>query len=144
MLSWLFTFLTLFVFSLIPFILLIYGIANGHLFLFIINLILFTLALYSVCVLFITCIKTTKTGSTAIKFYNFGSLFLGFAIVLPETAKVTKIVFAFIPQINFFMNNWVTYCFGNFDKVTGDLVLLKAAKISYLETIIMYVVDIIF
>ena len=144
MLSWLFTFIALFLFSIISFILLIYGQTNGHLYLFIINLILFTLSLYSVTVLFATCIKTTKTGATAIKFYNFGSIFLGFAIILPKTNKATKIVFAFIPQINYFMNHWVTFCLGNFETLSGDLVILRTAKMSYIESIVMFIVDIIF
>ena len=144
MLSWLFTFFALFLFSIISFILLIHGQSNGHLYLFILNIILLTLSLYSVCVLFTVCIKTTKTGATAIKFYNFGSIFLGFAIILPKSLKATKIIFAFIPQINYFMNHWVTYCFGNFEKLTGDLVILRTAKMCYIETLVMYIVDIIF
>ena len=144
MLSWLFTYLALFLFSIVSFIVLILSQTNGHIYLFVINLVLFCLTLYSVGVLFTTCIKTTKTGATAIKFYNFGSLFLGFAIVLPKTSKVTKIVFAFIPQINFYINYWVTYCLGNFENLSGDLVLLKTAKMSYIESIVMFVVDIIF
>ena len=144
MLSWLFTFIALFLFSIISFILLIYGEANGHIILFILNIILFTLALFSVCVLFTTCINTTKTGSTALKFYNFSSIFIGFAIVLPKTLKFTKIFFAFIPQINYFMNHWTTYCFGNFKELSGDLVILRTAKMSYIETLVMYIVEIIF
>ena len=144
MLSWLFTYLALFLFSIVSFIVLILSQTNGHIYLFVINLVLFCLTLYSVGVLFTTCIKTTKTGATAIKFYNFGSLFLGFAIVLPKSSKVTKIVFAFIPQINFYINYWVTYCLGNFENLSGDLVLLKTAKMSYIESIVMFVVDIIF
>ena len=85
-----------------------FGLTNGHIYLFILNIFLFSLALYSVCVLFTTCIKTTKTEATAIKFYNFGSIFLGFVIALPENNKVIKIIFAFIPQINYFMNQWTT------------------------------------
>ena len=144
MLSWLFTFLALFLFSIIAFILLIYGQTNGHIYLFIINIILFALALYSVCVLFTTCIQTTKTGATAIKFYNFSSIFIGFAIILPKTLKFTKIFFAFIPQINYFSNHWTTYCLGNFKELSGDLVILRTAKMSYIESLVMFIVDIIF
>ena len=144
MISWLFTFLVLFLFSIISFILLIFGQTNGHIYIFIINLILFTIALYSVCVFFTTCIETTKTGSTAIKCYNFGSTILGFAIILPKTNKAAKIIFAFIPQINYFMNQWTTFCFGNFEELSGDLLILKTAKISYIETIVMYIAEIIF
>ena len=83
--SCLFSFLVLLLFSMISCILLIYGLTNGHIYLFILNIFLFSIALYSVCILFNTCIETTKTGATAIKFYNFGSIFLGFAISLPQT-----------------------------------------------------------
>ena len=144
MISWLFTFLVLFLFSIISFILLIFGQTHGHIYIFIINLILFTIALYSVCVFFTTCIETTKTGATAIKCYNFGSTILGFAIILPKTNKAAKIIFAFIPQINYFMNQWTTFCFGNFEELSGDLLILKTAKISYIETIVMYITEIIF
>ena len=144
MLSWLFTFIALFLITIISFILLIYSQSNGHIYLFIINLILLSLSLYSVCVFFTVCIKTTKTGATAIKFYNFGSIFLGFAIILPKTSKATKIIFAFIPQINYFMNHWSTFCLGNFQKLSGDLIILRTAKMSYIESFVMFIVDIIF
>ena len=143
-LSWLFTYMILYLTSIISFSVLAAQQANGHEYLLIIDLILFTLSLFSVCLLFTTCFKTIKNGSTAIKFYNFGSIFLGFAIVLPKTSKVTKIIFAFIPQINFFMNYWSTISLGNFDVISNDIVLLRAAKMSYIETMIMYFVEIIF
>ena len=144
LLSWFFTYLVLFSFSIIAFVLLIYGTTNGHIYLFVIDLILFCISMYSVGVLFTTCIDTTKTGATAIKFYNFGSLFLGFAIVLPKTSKVTKIIFEFIPQINFFINYWVTFCLGNFQTLSGDLVILKTAKMCYIESLVMFAADITF
>ena len=144
MLSWLFTCLSVFLITIIAFILFIYGLSNGHIYLFIIDIILFTLALYSVCVLFTTCIKTIKTGSTAIKFYNFGSIFLGFPLILGKTSKVSKIIIGFIPQINFYINFWSTYCLGNFENITGDLLILRTAKMSYIESIVMYIAEIIF
>ena len=143
-LSWLFTSFAIFTISIVAYIIVMLAYSNGHIYLFIVNLILFSLSIFSVCVLFTTCISTSKTGATAIKFYNFGSIFLGFAIIMPKSIKITKIIFAFIPQINFFMNFWITYCLGNFDKLTGDLFLLRASKISYAESIIMYISSIIF
>ena len=144
MLSWLFTHMTLFLTSIVSFSVLCGQQSNGHFYLFIINLIIFPLSLFFVSAFFTACFKTVKNGSTAIKFYNFGSIFLGFAIILPKTIKFTKIFFAFIPQINFFMNYWSTICLGNFEKLSGDLVLLRAAKMSYIETFIMFFVEIIF
>ena len=41
------------------------------------------------------------------------------------------------------MNQWTTYCFGNFQNLSFDHMLLKTAKMSYMETLIMYVGEII-
>ena len=143
MFSWFFTFFSVSLVSIVAFILLLYGTTLGHIYLSVINIILFVLSLFSVCVFFTVCIKTVKTGATAIKFFNFGSIFLGFVLVLPSTMKVTKVFFSFIPHINFFMVYWTTYCLGNFDKLSFNLLFLRAAKTGYFEAMMMYVVDII-
>ena len=143
MFSWFFTFFSVSLISIVAFILLLYGTTLGHIYLSVINIILFVLSLFSVCVFFTVCIKTVKTGATAIKFFNFGSIFLGFVLVLPSTMKVTKVFFSFIPHINFFMVYWTTYCLGNFDKLSFNLLFLRAAKTGYFEAMMMYVVDII-
>ena len=144
MLSWLFTFFAFSFVSIVAFILLLIGTTNGHIYLLIINILLYALNLFTVCVFFTVCIKTVKTGATAIKFYNFGSLFLGSVLVLQSTLKVTKVIFSFIPHINFFLAYLSTYCLGNFDDLSFDLLLLRAAKTSYIESIGMYLVNIVF
>ena len=144
MLSWFFTYFFVSLFSLIAFIILFAGVTNGHIILSIINIILYSFSMYAVCVLFTVCISSVKTGTTAIKFYNFGSLFLGFVLVYPNTKKLTKVIFAFIPHVNFFSNYYITFCLGNFENLSLDLLLLKTSKTFYIETVIMYIVDIIF
>ena len=144
MLSWFFTYMALFLTTIVSFSVFAIQQSNGHAYLYIINLICFSISLYSVCAFFSVCFSSVKNGSTAIKFYNFGSIFLAIGIVLPIAQRYTKFLFAFIPQINFFMNFFSTLCFGKFDNISGDLVLLKDARISYVETIIMYLVEIIF
>jgi ABC-type lipopolysaccharide export system ATPase subunit len=42
------------------------------------------------------------------------------------------------------MNHWVTFCLGNFETLSGDLIILRTAKMSYIESIVMFIVDIIF
>ena len=144
MISWLFTYLFVSIFSLIAFILLFAGEKNGHLFLLIINIIFYAFSLYSVCIFFTVCIGSTKTGTTAIKFYNFGSLFLGFVLVFPSTKKITKVFFSFIPHINFFSNYYITSCLGNFETLSFAHLFLKTSKTCYFESVMMYIVDIIF
>ena len=142
--SWLITFYVLFSFTIIAFILYLFKLIIFHCFLALLNILFFSFAIYSVCTFFTICIQTTKTGTTAVKFYNFGSVLLGFVIVLPQTSKLTKIFFALIPQINFFICNNSLFNLNNFENLTWERLWLKAAKISYMEAIFMYIVDIIF
>ena len=141
--SWLITYYSLFSFSILSFILYSFAEIHFHYSLILINMILFSFSVYCVCIFFTTCIKTTKAGTTAVKFYNFGSILLGFVIVLPQTSKFTKIIFNFIPQINFYGCLYNIYNLNNFESLTWDRLILKSAKISFIESIIMYLVDII-
>ena len=143
-LSWLITFFALFSFTIIAITILILSVIQFHYFLFLICLLLFSFSIYSVCIFFATCFKTTKTGSTAVKFYNFGLVFLGFVIILPNTPKITKIIFCFIPQINFFTNLYSIFCLNNFENLSWQRINLKAAGMSFLETFIMYITQIVF
>ena len=142
--SWLITFYALFLFSIIGFFMVFLSFIKFHFFLLFINLILFTFTIFSVCIFFTTCINTTKTGTTAVKFYNFGSIFLGFVIVLSKSSKIAKIIFGFIPQINIYVCICCIFNLNNFKNLTWDLLWLKANKMSYMESIIMYLVSIIF
>ena len=142
--SWLITFYALSILSVVAFILLIFVYIQFHHIIAIIIMILFSFNIYCVCIFFTTCINTTKTGTTAIKFYNFGSVLLGFVIVLPQTSKVTKIVFCFIPQINLYLSLCSIFSLNNFKELTWSRIWLKTGKISFMEIIIMYIVEIIF
>ena len=142
-LSWLITFFALFSFSILSFMIFLFSTIQFHYILLLFTFILFSFSIYSVCIFFSTCIKTTKTGTTAVKFYNFGSLLLGFVIVLPQTSKVTKIFFCFIPQINFFQALNCIFALNNFKKLNFERIWLKASRMSYFEKCIMFVADII-
>ena len=142
--SWLITFYALFLFSIIAFTLLLFKLIIFHNALVLLNILFFSFSIYSVCVFFYTCLKTIKSATTAVKFYNFGSILLGFVIVLPKTSKFTKIFFGLIPQINLFLCTNCIFNLNNFEIITWERLWLKAAKMSYLETIFVYILDIIF
>ena len=142
--SWLITFLALFSFSIIAFIMYLFKLIIFHYFLAVLNILFFSFSIFSVCTFFTTCINTIKAGTTAVKFYNFGSVLLGFVIVLPKTSKITKIFFALIPQINLFLCTNCLFNLNNFEKLSWARLWLKAAKISYMETILIYILDILF
>ena len=142
--SWLITFYALFSFSIIAFTIFLKGFMKYHFLLIVLNLVTFSFCIYCVCIFFTTCIKSTKTGTTAVKFYNFGSILLGVVIVLPKTSKITKIVFCFIPQINIYASLNTIFNLNNFENLTLELLWVKAAKMSMLEVFIMYIVEIVF
>ena len=142
--SWFLTFYTLCSFSIFPFLMLFLGVLISHYFLLFIIFVCFTLTNFSVCVFFTTCFKTIKAGSTGVKFYNFGSLFLGFVILMYSTSKVTKIIFCFIPQINIYVSLNCLFFLNNFENLTWDLLWLRADKMSIMENIIMYIASILF
>ena len=143
-LSWLITFYALFLFSIIGFLMVFISFLQFHYLLLLIIMIFYTFTIFSVCIFFTTCIKSTKTGTTAVKFYFFGSIFLGFVIVLSKANKLTKILFCFIPQINVYISICSLFNLNNFEKLSWDLIWLKANKMSYMESIIMYIASIIF
>ena len=142
--SWLFSYVTLMLFSLFVFIIfaLIYLIYYKYLFL--IDLVFFILSLFSVCYFFSTCIKSVKTGSIAIKFYNFSTPILGVAISFLPASKISKIIFSFIPQINIFFCTNAVFQLQIFESLSWEKLWLKSKKISFMESIIMYIVEIIF
>ena len=142
--SWLITYLALFLLSIVGSILFLLGCVKFHMSLIIINTILFSICIYCVCIFFTTAIKTIKTGGTAVKFYNFGLLLLGVIISLPKVSKITKIILCFIPQINMFSAINIILNLNNFEHLTWDLFFVKSAKMSFFEVVIMYITQIIF
>ena len=141
--SWLITFYALFSMSIISSIVFIYCFIYFHFLYLLLSFVLLTFSLFSVCVFFSTCIKSTKTGATAVKFFNFGSILLGFVIVIPKTSRITKIVFGLIPQINFYSSLYNIFCLNKFKDLTFNRLLLKASRMSYIDTTVIYVADII-
>ena len=141
--SWLITFYALFSMSIISSIIFIYGFIYFHFFYLLLTFLLLTFSLFSACVFFCTCIKSTKTGATAVKLFNFGSILLGFVIVYPKTSKITKIVFGLIPQINFYSSLYNIFCLNTFEDLTFKRLMLKASRMSYIDTTAIYVADII-
>ena len=143
MLSWLFTFYTVFSFSIYSFTKYTFFFLHFRYTLTIINMILFSFSIFASCIFFTTCIKSAKTGTTAVKFFNFGSILLGFVVVLPKTQIFTKYFFALIPQINLYLCICAIFRLEIFRDMTWDKLWLKANRISYMESILIYIFDIV-
>ena len=143
-LSWFITFIGMNFLFIISFCILFQVYFPYHSLLFFLNIILFILSIFSVSVFFYICISSLKVANTIIKFYYLGFLILGCGIILDFVSRSTKIVFAFIPQINLFHCTYTIVELQIFKNLSWEKLWLKANKISYMESIIMYIVDIIF
>ena len=142
--SWLIPFIFINLLIIIDFCILYYKIVPYHLLLFIINIILYDLSLFSVSHFFYSCFSSTKTGNSVIKFYNLGLPALGCAIILDFVPKSTKFILALIPQVNIFHCTYAIIALQTFKNLSWNKLFLKANKISYIESIIIYIIDIIF
>ncbi len=142
--SWLLSYLILSIIPLIAFILFYVLYIPIHIFLFFINLLFFICSLFSSAYFFYSCISTTKTASIVIKFINFTTAVLGAPIAFPQCPKITKIILAFIPQINVYLCSNSIEKLGRFADLSWEKLWLKAYNFSYMESIIMYLVDILF
>ena len=111
--------------------------------LFTLNIILFVVDLFSVLLFFYILIPNKKYGFVIIKFYNFISPILGVAIFYINNSKAASVIFSFIPQINFIICSKTIFKLQTFPYPTWERIWLKANKMSYMESIIMYIVDFI-
>ena len=115
-----------------------------HPLLFVLNFLLFICSLFSYAYFLYVCISTTKTGAIVIKFLNFTTAILGWPISYPGTAKLTKVLLGFFPQINFYMCCTCLDKLKKFKSLSWDKIWLKGNKISYMECLILYIAEIAF
>jgi len=114
-----------------------------HLLIFTLNIILFVISLYLYTYFLYTCISKSQTGSILIKLINCASSILGISLKSENYSKIVKILSAFIPQINIYhCINCIDKLF-NFKNLSLEILCLKADRISYIESIMMYIAEII-
>ena len=114
-----------------------------HSFLFLIIIILHTLSLFSTSYFFYVCISSTRVGHTILKLFYFGLSAFGVAMTLEQTPKTVKIIFGFIPQINIYNSLYALFELQTLVNLSWDIIALKINKVSFLESIIIYLIDII-
>ena len=141
-LTWFIIFLCMNFLPIIDMCILCYNYLPYHLSLFVFNIILYVLSLFFVSYFFYICIPSVKVGNTIIKFYNLGLCILGCAIILDFVPRNLKIFFSIIPQINVFHCTYAIIELQTFDKLSSVKLWLKANKIPYMQSILMYIFDI--
>ena len=141
-LSWFISFLTISSIPVISFLFLFKFIYEKYFFFYLINIILYDLSVYSVIYFFYTTISSLKSGGIIIKLYYFISIIIGYGISFPRATRTTKIIFAFIPYINIFHTMNAILKIQRFN-LKWDYLILKPYKISYIESFLFFIVQII-
>ena len=139
--SWLISFIIL---AIVPLLFSFIAYIFRNSLLFFINLLLFIFSLFSYTYFLYVCISTSKTASIIIIFLNSISAILGSFMSFPQCLKISKVISAFFPQINFYLCSNAINKLNTFYELTWDKLWLKANRFSFMETIIMYFVEIIF
>ena len=112
--------------------------------LFIIDLILFNLAQFSLLLFIVTLSNNKKSGIILVNLLCFGSLVLGYVLTQGESHKFIQTLFNFFPNANIFSSIKCIIKLQNIGFYSWDNLRLSYNKISYLDTLIMFIVEIIF
>ena len=144
--SWFITYSYLSIFPFISFLIL-GGIVFTNFFLFgLIGLILYMFSIFSVIYFLSTSISSLKKGSIIIKIYCSVSSVVGCALSITinnNPSRITKILLFLFPQINIYNTTSLMFLSrgnGNYK----DMIYTQLKGITYLESTIFYVVEIIF
>ena len=142
--SWFCSFILINIPYIIGFFLLFSSLLYFHSYLFLIDIILFVLALFPFSYFLYSCIPSTRAGYILLKLFNFGSCLLGLAISFQLVPKTIKVIFGFIPQINIFYCTYSIFELQLFKDLTFERLRLETNKISYFESILIYLFSLIF
>ena len=142
--SWLVSFMILSIIPLISYILFFISYINIHPILFFFNLLLFIFSLFSYVYFLYACLPTSKTNLVIIILLHFSSAVIGSLISVPPFPRILKIILSFIPQINIYFCSTAIDKLNTFNELSWKKLWLKASRFSFMESIIMYLVEIIY
>ena len=111
---------------------------------YILDLFLFNLSLFSLLLLIVTLSKNKQTGLILVNLIGFGSLVFGYILTQGSPHQVIQILFNFLPNANIFCSIKLIIKLQFIGKYSYDNLRLNYNGISYLDTLIMFIVEIIF
>ena len=117
---------------------------NGiYLYTFISNF-LYILNIFSFCFFFSSFIKNVETGQKLIKFIFIGSSIMGLVLLGTGISKILRIIFAFLPNINFMITLNILLLLDNFNDVDWILLNTPHNQISLFNSFIISIFSFIF
>ena len=143
LLSWFFNFLIVSIFTNAACIFGGYQLLQTFMGLYILDLILFNLSTFSLMLLIVTISKNKKIGIILVSLISFGSLVLGYILTIGFAPPAIQVIFNFLPNANIFSSIKLIIKLQFIGRYSFENILLNYNKINYLDTLIMFIVDII-
>ena len=141
--SWLINFLFVGLIADISCILGCSQILNSFYGLFFIDIILYNLSQFFLLLFIVTISTNKKSGIILINLLFFGSLIIGYILTQGSTHLLIQIFFNFFPNANIFCSIKSIIKLQFLAEYSWDNIRLSYNKISYLDTLIMFIVEII-
>ena len=112
--------------------------------LFFIDIILFNFAQFALLYFIVTVSSNKKSGIILVNLLCFGSLVIGYVLTQGNTPKIIQTLFNLFPNANIFCSVKLIIKLQSLGKYSWDNIRLSYNRISYLDTLIMFIVEIIF
>ena len=110
---------------------------------YVLDLILFNLGLFSLLLFFVTISKNKKVGLILINLFGFGSLVFGYILTQGSPHKAIQILFNFLPNANLFCSIKLITKLQFLGRYSLDNIRLNYNGVNYLDTLIMFIAEII-
>ena len=143
-LSWFINYLLVGLISDIAMIVAMIVIMDSLLGLFILNLILYVLAQFPLIYLIVTICSTKKSGLILVNIIAFSTLVIGFILQMGDTQRALQMVFNIFPNVNEFSMLKIIFKYEEIGIFSSGLLKLRSNKISYIDNLIMFFVEICF
>ena len=108
---------------------------------YVLDLILFNLGIFSLLLLIVTVSKNKKIGIILVNLLGFGSLIFGYVLTQGSPHKAIQILFNFFPNANLFCSLKLIIKLQFLGKYSFDNIRLNYNGINYLDTLIMFIVE---
>ena len=112
--------------------------------LFVLNIILFVLAQFPLMYLIVIICSTKKKGLILVNIISFTTLVVGFILRMGTPSRALQIVLNIFPNINEFSMLNLIFKYEQIGVYSSDLLKLRSNKISYIDDLIMFLVEICF
>ena len=110
---------------------------------YVLDLFLFNLAIFSSLLLIVTISKNKKYGLIFVNLFAFGSLVFGYILTIGSAHPAIQIIFNFFPNANLFSSIKLIIKLQFIGRYSSDNLLLNYNGINYSDTLIMFIVEII-